>query len=785
MATSKDLIKNKNIEITKGYSGGFGATSYDKKWAFEKVRELYSGIGVPLLNGERMEDYEKYKDFRNGIFSPELFKKVFDGKSPDNKDRGDYGKSEFKNTDFKHTRLLTSIIRIVEENIKSIPHNPIISSQDIISINKKLNEKFKMLGKQNAVDIINEVNRIAGLPPMSSDTDIDGMYSESKAKNKSVDMNVMTMVKNEISDNESMSIFEISGGLKDGVEMAHEMTSKHWLNYTKFKDKIADTIVSDLFDVNIGCYRWYTNLYNGLPEIQYIDISKLKTNSFQDKFGDDVTEVFYETEVSFGEFLKFVGQKLTPEENIEVYRRAQVNSGNGAKELKWSDRLKYYGQKINLGIAEVTVQEYENDRYYDKVKVIYYIPKSSAFSEEMIVSVEDLQDMYRYDSNDKRAKSSFVIVRLNGMESMMDTLWVDFEKINVLYMEYLNSLSQYIPMGTNIALEAFEGLVDAFIKDSLYDDADDVQKANNRDNVMAKVLKSYKQRGAGLFKTTFEGEGGIKETLPNPTFIMPNNVISSLDGLLDQIFKIYNIMLMSAGLNNNRLAQDPKQHQSLSAINSASEASYSATKFLERLYNESVRQFIERCMYWNRLVITEFDKNLTPKTERAKVLSALIGGYGINLLELYNDMPDQDCSLIVDTKDTSAERNYIIQSAIQYEMNGVLDIGTSITLMQIENFNLMKLYLISCIKKKERLAIENQMTMNQSQQQAQQEAFAMQQQMEAQKMAYEKQLEYQKESQLGREKLSGQLETKDKIKNNRIEEERATKQIESENNLFR
>jgi hypothetical protein len=118
MATSKDLIKNKNIEIAKANSDGFGATNYDKKWAFEKVRELYSGIGVPLLNGERMEDYEKYKDFRNGIFSPELFKKVFDGKSPDNKDRGDYGKSEFKNTDFKHTRLLTSIIRIVEENIK-------------------------------------------------------------------------------------------------------------------------------------------------------------------------------------------------------------------------------------------------------------------------------------------------------------------------------------------------------------------------------------------------------------------------------------------------------------------------------------------------------------------------------------------------------------------------------------------------------------------------------------------------------------------------------------------
>jgi hypothetical protein len=118
-------------------------------------------------------------------------------------------------------------------------------------------------------------------------------------------------------------------------------------------------------------------------------------------------------------------------------------------------------------------------------------------------------------------------------------------------------------------------------------------------------------------------------------------------------------------------------------------------------------------------------------------------------------------------------------------MNGVLDFGTTITLMQIENFNLMKLYLISCIKKKERKALENQMTLNQNQQQAQQQAIAMQQKMEAQKMAYEKQLEYQNESQLGKEKLDGQLATKDKIKDNRIEEETAKKRIEAEHDLFR
>ncbi len=767
----KPTIKESNINLNLGFN-------YSKQWAYRHIE----GLGFTSVN--KNDNIFKYRDYEKGVFDNKLYKDTFDPVGVEDKHKRQ-SKPVFKNTDFKHSRLLKSITNTLRENIREVPQDIEIKSQDILSLNKKIKEKFAMLGRQNAIDVLNKINQDSGLLPIDKDADLEEMYGDKKNKANSIESNIGSFIKKEMKDNNSVMLFELSGGNKDGVEMCHEMTSKYWLDALKYKDNISDKLTQDIINANVMCYRFYTDLNTGLPEIQYLDPTTVQTNPFEDKYGKDVTHWRHEFMCTFKEYLGFVGQKLTVEENKEIYKLAGLKNENLENVQNWGDFYNgNFNGKITIGYLEVIVQEYSKSdeiRYYNKTKTIYYLPNVTG--ENKIIYIGDLQDQFRYGQNEMYSATSLVVCRVMESESMMDILFPDFEKINVLYVEYLNTISTYMPRGTGFAIEAFEQIAEMYLEDM--EERDDDSAAEAKNMIIHKLLKATQSRGAGVFATTTKKDGDLNTTaLPTPVFTIPNNSLSSASELLNQIFQLFNLMLMNGGISQSRLGNDPQPRQTLTGIKYARESSMDATKWMQRLYNEGITQFVERIMYWNRNVIQEFAKNLEAKTERAKVLQSLVGNYGISLLELYNDMPNQYCTMQVSNIDKSQYKDFITQTCLQYEQQGIVDFGTFITLNKIDNVNLMGMYLLACTIRKKNEVIENQMAMNTNNAQAAQQQMQLQMEMSNKNKELEARIEFEVKKALAEQKTEAQLKIKDKIKDNRIEQEVAIKQINKEEKTF-
>ena len=141
-----------------------------------------------------------------------------------------------------------------------------------------------------------------------------------------------------------------------------------------------------------------------------------------------------------------------------------------------------------------------------------------------------------------------------------------------------------------------------------------------------------------------------------------------------------------------------------------------------------MKQFGERQLYYDQQVITEFNSKLEPITDRAKEMAAVIGRKGVNLLEVYKDMPEQRCILIVEEKPTEQDRMLFLNYVNEKENLGLLPPGTLLMAQSIENFKLAKLFVNAVFKRTQRIQIENQQALQAQQQQAAQQAFQMQQQ---------------------------------------------------------
>ena len=82
--------------------------------------------------------------------------------------------------------------------------------------------------------------------------------------------------------------------------------------------------------------------------------------------------------------------------------------------------------------------------------------------------------------------------------------------------------------------------------------------------------------------------------------------------------------------------------------------------------------------------------------------------------------------------------------------------------------------------RKKRQNIEQQTRASQINQEQQMQLVEMQKALEEEKTKFEARVDLEVKQALAAQKLQGQLETKDKIKDNRIEEERASVELKSE-----
>lgn len=743
----------------------------NEKWAVEFLKYAYGTTPVNFFYANKLNEY---RDIDKGKINVGELKRFFD---PEKNIREDE-RAALMRTNWMPCPLIHSLNQIIQKNIENIPVELKVNSSDKISINKKHQQKLKLKSRRYLIEVINYIKSLTGDPPIDYDTDIDE-FVNSNGDATETNLSLLESMKNEVSDDVEFNMLNEAGFIKDGVEISHEQMIDYYFNKVKFKTNLSYKIISDLMKVSAYCYRYYTNAINGKPEVQYVDIGALKTSYFDHRDAHDMDYAYFTFTCTWAEYMMIVGGKLTPEHNQKIYNANRQFLYNNMNYVEFGNPYNpsIMDYQITLGYFEAKKHEYDpiTKKYADVIKKFYYLPLSiDLMREDFILDLGNLQDMHRYGDKKAECNFSFIIYKDKDVQSFYDVQKPDYLRMNLIYNQILNTFANFIPEGT------------AFVEETIRELAEEIQQEQESkiremggdisnitlSNVMSEVIKNYVQSGRGIFKMR-KGDRN-EERLDRPTFVMENKILQNCNQLIGLLFSVYQQMLMSLGINQNRLAQDPRPHQTLTGIEMATNASYFSTQNLEDGYVFALKSFGERMLYYDQLVITEVDKNGMPKTERAEEMKAIIGSKGYIWLEVYRDMPEQNSILSIENLPSDKDRMRLLAQTAMYEQIGKVPTGTSIIIEEIKNIKLAKMFVVMMIKRQERIAIDNQQKLI--------EAQAQGTQMQQQQQVQEKQIDADIEARLmaleTQLKTAGQKEIKEKINENRLSEQANAAELE-------
>lgn len=766
---SKQAVKNKvNPSLVQNIVQDFDM-EVDEAWALEFLRRTYV-TRTKFVNNEKLKEY---RDIDKGIVDEGKLKKFFD---PVDVTTREGGTAEYMRTDWKPCPLVQSLINIIKKQIKKHVSDITVKGTDKVSIDKKSAEKLRIQNKRNMVDNINQVLTITGQPPISYDTDLDKLFKSFEGKKDDSETqadeapSIISQIRAQASDDNDYTMLAESGMLKDGVEIAHEEMIDHYREHSKFDDLVLEKIISDYMKVQSSCFRFYTSEVNGLPEVLYMDLLTLYTSYFQNKDASDMDYWGHEFVCTWSNYMKLVGGGLSIERNKEIYEKARLTWGNGANWPEFDANITqptfgYLNTNIRLGYIEIRKHKKDENtgKYYDVIKKFYYLPlQSQSLEGKYVMGIGDLQDMYRHGTNLAKADFSIILRRDNTKMSFYDIMNVDFYKLNLIYNQYLNTFAGFIPEGVVFATEQLVQLANEIIADIDAESENEMEQASQQ-KIIQGIVRRFKQSGSGMLPKR-KGDND-EERNDSPSYILENKILIDCAGLINQLMTVYNLMLMSLGINPNRLAQEPKPRTTNKSISGASANSQFATMELEEDVQFSIKEFAKRMMYYNQQVITEFDKNLHPISDRAKEMYAIVGTKGVNLLEVYRDMPEQRCVIEVEAEATDEDWIMLLNYVNQKEAEGALESGTLPYIKSISNFKLANLYTIMAIKRTKQNRIENQQSLI-----AQQQEAAIQQQ-KAQEQANSDGMKEQAALQAQITTLQEQLKTagKKEVQNNAAE----------------
>lgn len=791
MATQKSTaIQNSNeisndSEINPQDVIANSLSSLDEKWAANFVRYAYGVTPNDFFYSTKLA---KYRGIDLGIVDSKELKKYFEP----NPNIPEEKRADLMRADWRPCPLIHALNQIIQKNIESMPIELRVSGSDKVSVDKKATQKLRIKIRRYFLDIVNFIKQMTNDEPYPEDANIDQIGQGDKMVDDS--LSLIDSIKNEATTDWDFNALNEAGALKDGVEISHEEMIAYYFKSTEFKENLSPKIISDFMKINAFMYRFYTSAVNGLPMVQYLDPAYVKTSNFYKKNASDMDFWYYTETVTWATYMQMVGGKLSPEKNKMIYQKNKTMLFPNSRYPEYPENYENYSSYsfallntyIQIGYFEAKKHVYNPDTktYYDVIKKFYYLPLTlSELTSDFILDLGDLQDTYRYGNNLQNADFSLIVYRDAERQSFYDVQQGDFLRMNIIYNQHLNTLANFMPEGVAFAEETIRELAEeikAEQEDFMREKGQDITSLSLQ-KITEEIIRNYVLTGRGVFKLR-TGDNN-EQRLDRPTFIMENKILFDLEGLIKQLFQIYNTMLISLGVNQNRLGQDPKQHQTLTGIEMATTSSYFSTQNLEDAYSLAVKGFGGRMLYYDQQVITEFDSKGEPTTERAKEMKALIGVKGTVWLEVYKDMPYQRCILNIQNSPSDKDRLQLMALCAQYEQQKLVPAGTLLMAQEIPNFKLAKLYVVFAMRRQDRINVDNAQKMMEMQGQQQQQAFVQQQQSIAQAKEHDASLEARVIALENELKTKGQIEVKDKTNQNRLQEnqQKADLNIQEEN----
>ena len=683
--------------------------------------------------GNRKKTFEKNRRYANGTQDTAIYRSLLTSLDPNN------GDGSMLNLDFTPVPILPKFVRIVVNKILSLNPYPNLEAVDPISSSEKDTDRRKL---EMMIAAKNQLRKIE---------DKTGV--------------VVGMDSNTIPDTlEEAEIF-IGNNIKSSSEIAAQIATNLTLEWNEFNDSTLRRCVNDLAVLGMAVVKRDNDPQYGL-KTSYVDPINFVHSFTEDPNFSDLVYAGHVRHIPIQELKRMAGDQFTEEEYKKIAQQAQKKYGYDAAKLNQSsyDRVnnvsrfgydEYMIEVLDFEFMSVDCEYYEskeskygNVGFYSKGEN-YKAPQNSVFNRE-VVKLENASVyggcyilgtdfLFNYGKKNNIPKNIHDISRTNLSYSVCATNILDMmpksmvdscigfaDQLQLTHLKIQQAVAKAKPDGIIIDIEGLEK----------------VQLGKGGELQPLDLHDIYEQTGVFYYRSK-NPEGGFQ----NPPIREIGNSIRNINELIG-LYNHYLKMIRDAtGINEVMDASSPKadalvgvRQQALSAANNAI---YDITNSSMVLYKK-VCSDIVKCV-----------QVIHPDSVLYRIYENAIGKENMGVLSSFRNLAMYNFGVRVVKEMEEAERQYLEQNLQVALAQKEIDLEDAIAVRQLKDINQAERLLI--VRRKKRMAQQQQIAMQNSQQQAQiqqqsaqatSEAKQQEMQLEAQLKAQELQLKAQLEAQL-------------------------------------
>jgi len=683
--------------------------------------------------GNRKKTFERNRRYANGTQDTAIYKSLLTSLDPNN------GDGSMLNIDFTPVPILPKFVRIVVNKILSLSPYPNLEAIDPLSSSEKDASRKK-------VDMLVQSKRIISKIEEKTGVSI-GMNSE--------------LIPESLEESE---IF-IDNNIKSSSEIAAQLGTNLTLEWNEFNDSTLRRCVNDLAITGMAVVKRSNDPSHGI-KTDYIDPINFVHSFTEDPDFGDLTYAGHVRYVPIHELKRMAGDQFTEDEFKEIADKAQKKYGYDAGKMNQSsyDRVnnqsnfgydEYMVEVLDFEFMSVDCEYFENKEsrygnvgFYSKGEN-YKGPQNSVFNRDVVklesasvyggCYVLGTDFLFNYSKKTNIPKNIHDISKTNLSYSVCSTNILDMmpksmvdscigfaDQLQLTHLKIQQAVSKAKPDGIIIDIEGLEN----------------VQLGKGGELQPLDLHDIYEQTGVFYYRSK-NPEGGFQ----NPPIREIGNSIRNINELIG-LYNHYLKMIRDAtGINEVMDASSPKgdalvgvRQQALAAANNAI---YDITNSSMILYKK-VCSDVVKCL-----------QVIHPDSVLYRIYENAIGKENMSVLSSFRNLSMYNFGVRVIKEMEEGERQYLEQNIQIALSQKEIDLEDAISVRQLKDINQAERLLV--VRRKKRMAMSQQVAMQNSQQQAQI------QQQSAQATSQAKQQEMQLQSQLTAQELQLRSELEAKL----------------------
>jgi len=684
------------------------------------------------LYKRRYKEFETSRSYANGTQDTTIYKQILNSLDPNN------GDGTMMTLDWTPVPIVPKFAKIVVNKIISSYRYPQVEAIDPLSRSEKDVKKKKI-----ALRIENKE-----------------MFEDAKNSGLEVDVDPDSLPETP----EEVEIF-LDTNIKTDAEIAAQLATNMTLSWNNFDERVYRRCVEDLVSCGMAVTKRSNDPNYGINE-EYVDPAFFVHSYTDDPTFSDIVYAGHIKRISIQELKRLCGDQLSEEEYQKIAKTVMNKYGNNASRFMEN----YYDQRLSrytYGYDEFTLEvlDFEflsvDSMIYEKKKSrfgnigfyykgnTYETPKNSIYDREpvqmnnatvyggmYIIGTEHILNYGQKNNVPKnihditRAQMSYSVVATNIRnmvpKSLVSSVIGFADQLQLSHLKIQQAIAKAKPDGIIIDVEGLEN----------------VDLGRGGDLQPLEIQDIYEQTGVFYYRSK-NPEGGFQ----NPPVRQIDNSIRNINELI-ALYNHYLRMIRDAtGINEVVDGSTPKG-EALVGVNqmamaAANNALYDVTNASMILYRK-VCEDILKCL-----------QILPSQSVLYNVYEKAIGKTNMEVLNSFKDLPMYNFGIRVLSDLSDRDRQYLEQN-IQIALGQrEIDLEDAIAIRNIKDVDQAERLLI--IRRKKRIAKQQEMQQMNIQAQAQANAQASQvaAQAEVQKQQalvqldmQKKQMEYQLKSQL-------------------------------------